>query len=285
MARSFFDEMNDAQGVCRAHYQDFSRWLGNTPPELLAQRRREADLLFHRAGITFTLYGDEQDTERLIPFDIIPRVITKPEWGFLERGLKQRVTAINAFLKDIYGAQECIKAGVIPADLVYRNPHYRMEMRAFRVPHDLYVHIAGIDIVRTGENDFFVLEDNARTPSGVSYMLENREVMMRLFPELFAQYRVAPVENYPDALLATLRSVAPDTGSRDPVVALLTPGRYNSAFYEHSFLADKLGIELVEATDLFVKDEVVFMRTTRGPMALTWSTYSSCSATKPTLSR
>ena len=192
-------------------------------------------------------------------------MITKPEWGFLERGLKQRVTAINLFLKDVYGAQECIKAGIIPADLVYRNAHYRMEMRSFRVPHDLYVHIAGIDIVRTGENDFFVLEDNARIPSGVSYMLENREVMLRLFPDLFSKHRVAPVENYPDALLATLRSLAPGSTTRDPMVVLLTPGRFNSAFYEHSFLADKLGVELVEASDLFTKDDVVYMRTTEGP--------------------
>ena len=192
-------------------------------------------------------------------------MLTKPEWDFLERGLKQRVTAINLFLKDVYGAQECIKAGIIPADLVYRNAHYRMEMRSFRVPHDLYVHIAGIDIVRTGEKEFFVLEDNARIPSGVSYMLENREVMLRLFPDLFSRHRVAPVENYPDALLATLRSLAPASATRDPTVVLLTPGRYNSAFYEHSFLADKLGVELVEASDLFTKDDVVYMRTTEGP--------------------
>jgi uncharacterized circularly permuted ATP-grasp superfamily protein len=188
-----------------------------------------------------------------------------PEWSGLERGLKQRVTALNAFLADVYGSQECIKAGVIPADLVFRNPHYRPEMIGFEVPHGLYVHIAGIDIVRVDESTFYVLEDNARTPSGVSYMLENREVMMRLFPELFVRHRVAPVENYPDALLATLRSVAPRSASQDPTAVLLTPGRFNSAFYEHSFLADKLGVELVEASDLFVKDLTVYMRTTEGP--------------------
>ena len=204
MALAAFDEMNGIPGAAmgdsavREAYDSLKSWLDTTPPEHFNTRRSQAEMLFRRIGITFAVYGANESTERLIPFDIIPRVITKPEWSFLERGLKQRVTAINAFLSDIYGAQECIKAGIIPADLVYRNPHYRMEMRAFKVPHDLYVHIAGIDIVRTGENDFFVLEDNARTPSGVSYMLENREVMLRLFPELFSRHRVAPVENYPD---------------------------------------------------------------------------------------
>ncbi|KQP52502.1 MULTISPECIES: circularly permuted type 2 ATP-grasp protein [unclassified Methylobacterium] len=271
MALNAYDEMNGfavdgmSPAAVREAYGSLKSWLETTPPEHFNTRRSQAELLFRRIGITFAVYGANESTERLIPFDIIPRVITKPEWGFLERGLKQRVTAMNAFLKDIYSAQECIKAGIIPADLVYRNPHYRMEMRAFSVPHDLYVQIAGIDIVRTGENDFFVLEDNARTPSGVSYMLENREVMLRLFPELFSRHRVAPVENYPDALLATLNSLAPSTATRDPTVVLLTPGRYNSAFYEHSFLADKLGVDLVEASDLFTKDDVVYMRTTEGP--------------------
>ncbi|MGU3537120.1 circularly permuted type 2 ATP-grasp protein [Methylobacterium sp. A54F] len=271
MARTAFDEMTGhgdepaAAAAVRDAYGQLKAWLDQTPSDDFHTRRSQAELLFRRIGITFAVYGDNESTERLIPFDIIPRVLTKPEWGFLERGLKQRVTAINAFLKDVYGAQECIRAGIIPADLVYRNAHYRMEMRSFRVPHDLYVHIAGIDIVRTGENDFFVLEDNARIPSGVSYMLENREVMLRLFPDLFSRHRVAPVENYPDALLATLRSLAPTTATRDPTCVLLTPGRYNSAFYEHSFLADKLGVELVEASDLFTKDDVVYMRTTEGP--------------------
>ena len=202
MAVTAFDEMNGLgtgaadPAAVRDAYGQLKAWLDSTPPEHFNTRRSQAELLFRRIGITFAVYGDNESTERLIPFDIIPRVITKPEWAFLERGLTQRVTAINLFLKDIYGAQECIKAGIIPADLVYRNAHYRMEMRSFRVPHDLYVHIAGIDIVRTGENDFFVLEDNARIPSGVSYMLENREVMLRLFPDLFSKHRVAPVENY-----------------------------------------------------------------------------------------
>jgi uncharacterized circularly permuted ATP-grasp superfamily protein len=174
-------------------------------------------------------------------------------------------SALNAFLGDLYGPQECIKAGIVPAELVYKNPQFRLEMSGCEAPHGVYVHIAGVDVVRVEEDTFYVLEDNVRTPSGVSYMLENREVMMRLFPELFTRHRVAPVENYPDALLATLRSVAPRSASREPVVVLLTPGRFNSAFYEHSFLADKLGVELVEASDLFVRDDVVYMRTTEGP--------------------
>jgi uncharacterized circularly permuted ATP-grasp superfamily protein len=268
MAGTAFDEMNGAgnagEGI-RPAYEGLSDWLKQQPPEFFDTRRSQAELFFRRVGITFAVYGENETSERLIPFDIIPRLLTKAEWSFLERGLKQRVSALNAFLKDIYGPQECIKAGIIPPDLVYQNQHYRLEMKDVSVPHDIYVHIAGIDVVRVGPTEFYVLEDNARTPSGVSYMLENREVMMRLFPELFARHNVAPVENYPDALLATLRSVAPDSVARDPVVALLTPGRYNSAFYEHSFLADKLGVELVEATDLFVRDDIVYMRTTQGP--------------------
>ena len=268
MAAAAFDEMNggaNGDAGLRPAYETLRRWLDENPPDFFSTRRSQAELFFRRVGITFAVYGDNETSERLIPFDVIPRVLTKPEWSFLEKGLKQRVSALNAFLADIYGPQDCIKAGIIPADLVYQNPHYRLEMKDARVPHDIYVHIAGIDVVRVGPEEFYVLEDNARTPSGVSYMLENREVMMRLFPELFAKHRVAPVEDYPDALLATLRSVAPDRGSRDPVVALLTPGRFNSAFYEHSFLADKLGVELVEASDLIVKDDVVYMRTTQGP--------------------
>lgn len=269
MAIAAFDEMNGLSNggpaAIRTAYESLKRWLDETPPQTFDARRSQAELFFRRVGITFAVYGDNEASERLIPFDVIPRVLVKSEWTFLERGLKQRIAALNAFLADVYGPQDCIKAGIVPADLIHRNPSYRIEMAGAPVPHDVYVHIAGVDVVRCGENDFYVLEDNARTPSGVSYMLENREVMMRLFPELFASHRVAPVENYPDALLATLRSVSPDAGGDDPVVALLTPGRFNSAYYEHSFLADKLGVELVEASDLFVKDDVVFMRTTEGP--------------------
>ncbi len=260
-----FDEMGPMAAEVREAYAGLKSWLETTPRDVFDTRRSQAELFFRRIGITFAVYGDNEAAERLIPFDIIPRVLTKPEWSIVERGLKQRVSALNMFLADIYSKQECIKAGVIPADLVYRNPHYRLEMVDVAVPHGVYSHIAGIDIVRVDESTFYVLEDNARTPSGVSYMLENREVMMRLFPELFSRHRVKPIENYADHLLSSLRSVAPASASRDPVVALLTPGQFNSAYYEHSFLADKLGVELVESSDLFVRDDVVYMRTTEGP--------------------
>jgi uncharacterized circularly permuted ATP-grasp superfamily protein len=260
-----FDEMTLADGKAREAYGRLARWLQDAPSELLSSRRSQAELLFRRIGITFAVYGDKDATERLIPFDLVPRIFERAEWQRLETGLIQRVKALNMFLADIYGARDILRAGIVPSDLVYRNPHYRPEMVGHKTPHGVYVHIAGIDIVRVDDKDFYVLEDNARTPSGVSYMLENREVMMRLFPELFHAHRVAPVENYPDALLATLRSVAPGTASADPTVVLLTPGQFNSAYYEHSFLADKLGVELVEGRDLFVRDDVVYMRTTEGP--------------------
>ena len=202
-----FDEMTGSGQELRPAYDALDRWLKEAPPEMLALRRSQAELFFRRIGITFAVYGDEESTERLIPFDIIPRVLTKPEWTKLEKGLRQRVTALNMFLADVYGPKECLKAGVIPPDLVYRNACYQLEMVDFKVPHGVYCHIAGIDVVRVDADTFYVLEDNARTPSGVSYMMENREVMLRLFPELFATHRVAPVDNYPDQLLATLRSV------------------------------------------------------------------------------
>jgi uncharacterized circularly permuted ATP-grasp superfamily protein len=257
--------MRGSTGQPREAYRRLQQWLETTSPTLLESRRQQAEWLFRRIGITFAVYGDKDATERLIPFDILPRIIARAEWDKLERGLIQRVKALNLFLADIYSSREILRAGIIPSDLIYRNAAFRPEMVGRKVPHGIYVHIAGIDIVRTDEDEFYVLEDNARTPSGVSYMLENREVMMRLFPDLFAAHRVAPVEDYPDKLLASLRSVAPRTAQSDPVTVLLTPGQYNSAYYEHSFLADKLGIELVEGRDLFVRDEVVFMRTTEGP--------------------
>ena len=260
-----FDEMTLSDGASRAGYEFLKRWLEQTPPEILAHRHAEAELLFRRIGITFAVYGDSDAEERIIPFDIIPRILTKNEWRRLSRGLEQRVKALNLFLTDIYGPGEILKAGAMPADLVYRNPYFRPEMSGLGLAHDIYVHIAGIDIIRTDADDFYVLEDNARTPSGVSYMLENREVMMRIFPDLFAENRIDPVENYPEELLATLESVAPASAPAEPIVALLTPGPLNSAYYEHSFLADKLGIELVEGRDLLVRDNVVYMRTTEGP--------------------
>ncbi|TPQ51617.1 hypothetical protein C2U72_07415 [Prosthecomicrobium hirschii] len=253
---------------CRSGYELVQAWLAATPAETLRQRQQEAELLFRRIGITFAVYGDAEGEERLIPFDIVPRVLTRPEWQRLSKGLEQRVNALNMFLKDIYGKGEVLKAGVVPEDLVYRNPYFRPEMQGMQLPHDIYVMIAGIDIVRVDADTFYVLEDNARTPSGVSYMLENREVMMRLFPDLCARHRIAPVENYADELLATLKSVAPGSAPGEPTVAVLTPGAFNSAYYEHSFLADKLGVELVEGRDLFVRENIVYMRTTEGPKRL-----------------
>jgi len=203
-----FDEMGGRAGAIRAPYEKLAQWLAETPPDVLASRRAQAELLFRRIGITFAVYGSKEATERLIPFDILPRIVSRAEWTALERGLAQRVRALNLFIADLYGAGEILKAGVVPSELVYRNPSFRPEMAGRRVPHDVYVQIAGIDIVRTDDEGFYVLEDNARTPSGVSYMMENREVMLRLFPDLFSRHKVAPIENYPDQLLATLRSVS-----------------------------------------------------------------------------
>ena len=260
-----FDEMKGADGSLRPAYNELSRWLSEVPSDVLDYRRREAEVLFRRIGITFAVYGEAHAQERLIPFDVLPRILAAAEWDIVRAGLEQRIKAINLYLRDVYTRREILKAGVVPEELVFQNPVFRPEMNGQKVPHDIYVHIGGIDIVRVDAESFYVLEDNTRTPSGVSYMLENREIMLRLFPELFARHRVAPVENYPDELLATLKSVAPATASADPTVVLLTPGVYNSAYYEHSFLADKLGVELVEGRDLFVKDDLVFMRTTQGP--------------------
>ncbi|MDP9090374.1 MAG: circularly permuted type 2 ATP-grasp protein [Pseudomonadota bacterium] len=248
----------------RAHYLGYSRWLERQVGDRLAQKRAEADALFHRVGITFAVYGQDEGAERLIPFDIVPRVLPHEEWIRLEAGLKQRVRALNAFISDIYHDQQILKAGVIPAEQVLCNSQYRPEMQGVDVPGGIYAHIAGIDIVRDETGEFKVLEDNLRVPSGVSYMLENRKMMMRLFPELFSANRVAPVDHYPDVLLDNLRSVAP-IGVADPTVVLLTAGAHNSAYFEHAFLAQQMGIELVEGQDLFVRDEAVFMRTTQGP--------------------
>ena len=266
-----FDEMNASGPVVRDHYRTYERWLQQQPGEVMQARREEAEMIFRRVGITFAVYGDKdsgEGTERLIPFDLIPRVIPAHEWRELEAGLRQRVTALNRFVHDVYHGQEIVKAGIVPPEQILANAQYRPEMIGVDVPGGIYSHIAGIDIVRAanpdGSGTYYVLEDNLRVPSGVSYMLENRKMMMRLFPELFAQHRVAPVAHYPDLLLETLRSVAPG-GINDPTVVVLTPGMYNSAYFEHAFLAQQMGVELVEGQDLFVKDNFVFMRTTRGP--------------------
>jgi uncharacterized circularly permuted ATP-grasp superfamily protein len=260
-----FDEMRDG-AVAQASYAGIRRWLEETPLDQLRRKSEEAELLFRRLGITFAVYGEGGDPERLIPFDIIPRLIAASEWQALSAGLEQRVRALNAFLLDVYGERAILKAGVIPTELVLGNAAYQPRMEGFAPPGGIYTHISGIDMVRTGPDAFFVLEDNCRTPSGVSYMLENREAMLRLFPRLCARHRLARIERYPEHLLATLKSVAPGRAGPDPTVVLLTPGSYNSAYYEHCFLADEMGIEVVEGADLFVDEQdVVFMRTTQGP--------------------
>jgi uncharacterized circularly permuted ATP-grasp superfamily protein len=259
-----FDEMHAPGGASRPHYRGYEAWLGEQSPETMANKRAEADLVFRRVGITFAVYGEAAGTERLIPFDVIPRIIPAGEWQQLEAGLRQRVRALNMFLHDVYHGQDIIRAGRVPAEQVFRNSQYRPEMHGIGVASGIYAHIAGIDIVRAGAGEYYVLEDNLRVPSGVSYMLENRKMMMRLFPELFSRNKVAPVAHYPDVLLENLRSVAPQ-GVDDPLVVVLTPGMYNSAYFEHAFLAQQMGVELVEGQDLFVQDNAVFMRTTRGP--------------------
>ena len=267
-----FDEMQATPGSVREHYAAYERWLARQPGDVMRSRREEAEVIFRRVGITFAVYGAKDDdgagTERLIPFDLIPRVIPAHEWSEMERGLRQRVTALNRFVHDVYHGQDIVRAGVVPAEQIVQNAQYRPEMVGVDVPGGVYSHISGIDIVRAanpdGSGSYYVLEDNLRVPSGVSYMLENRKMMMRLFPELFSQHRVAPVAHYPDLLLETLRAVAPPSVN-EPTVVLLTPGMYNSAYFEHAFLAQQMGIELVEGQDLFVKDTFVYMRTTRGP--------------------
>ncbi|HKX39619.1 MAG TPA: circularly permuted type 2 ATP-grasp protein [Burkholderiaceae bacterium] len=270
--RSSFDEMRTDAGAVRDHYRGYERWLAEQPHDAMQSRRDEAEMIFRRVGITFAVYGakdeDGHGTERLIPFDLIPRVIPAHEWREMERGLVQRVNALNRFIHDVYHDQEIVKAGLVPAEQILNNAQYRPEMKGVEVPNNVYSHISGIDIVRAanadGSGSYYVLEDNLRVPSGVSYMLEDRKMMMRLFPELFSRHRVAPVAHYPDLLLETLRAVAPPSVN-DPTVVVLTPGMYNSAYFEHAFLAQQMGIELVEGQDLFVEDRFVYMRTTQGP--------------------
>ncbi|WP_219216416.1 circularly permuted type 2 ATP-grasp protein [Variovorax boronicumulans] len=271
-----FDEMYEqlpyAGAAIRGHYKRYDQWLAKQPGELMRSRREEAEMIFRRVGITFAVYGakdeDGAGTERLIPFDLLPRIIPAHEWESMERGLVQRVTALNRFIYDVYHDQEIIKAGIVPIEQIRDNAQFRPEMMGVTVPNNVYSNISGIDIVRApdadGNGEYYVLEDNLRVPSGVSYMLENRKMMMRLFPDLFAQNRIAPVAHYPDLLLETLRASAPPA-TAEPTVVVLTPGMYNSAYFEHAFLAQQMGVELVEGQDLFVKDDFVYMRTTRGP--------------------
>ena len=262
-----YDERGGPGGP-RPPYARLQDWAEAMPAELTGLRRGEAEALFRRIGITFAVYGEGGDPDRLIPFDQFPRIFTGAEWARLAAGIVQRARALNAFLSDVYDRGEIVRAGRIPADLVYRNAAYEGAMAGFAPPRGVFSHIVGIDIVRTGEDEFFVLEDNCRTPSGVSYMLQNREIMMRMHPQLFAESRVAPVDGYPAALKRTLASVAPPMCEGAPEIVVLTPGHFNSAYYEHAFLADQMGVELVEASDLFVDGARCFMRTTQGPQAV-----------------
>lgn len=258
-----YDEMWTADGTVRPAYANLEQWLGQTDPELFRKKREEAEFMFRRLGITFAVYSEGGDPERLIPYDIVPRVLSGAKWREMAEGMEQRVKAINAFLADVYAGQEIVKAGIVPEEIITANDAYLPEMRGAKPPGGVHAHIAGVDMVCV-DGDFVVLEDNVRTPSGVSYMLGNREAEMRLFPELFSRHRIQPVDHYPDELRESLASVSPRQISK-PQIVLLTPGRFNSAYFEHAFLADRMGVELVEGADLFVQDEIVYMRTTRGP--------------------
>jgi uncharacterized circularly permuted ATP-grasp superfamily protein len=259
-----FDEMTGSGDTVRAPYAFVHEWLQAQEIDDLRRKRDDAEALFRRTGITFAIYGDDAATERLIPFDIIPRILSAAEWRRLAAGIEQRVRAINAFMYDIYHRQEIVRAGRVPEDLIVQNSAFLPDMMGVEPARGVYSHVIGIDLVRTSESEFFVLEDNTRTPSGVSYMLENREAMMHMFPELFARNRVRAVEDYPDNLRLTLESVAPSGLDREPTVVVLTPGIHNSAYFEHSFLADQMGVELVEGQDLVVVDGALMMKTTLG---------------------
>ncbi|SIO20851.1 circularly permuted type 2 ATP-grasp protein [Vannielia litorea] len=259
-----FDEMWGTEERLRSPYAQFGQWFEGEDPARLRAKQREAEEVFRLTGITFNVYGQAAAEERLIPFDIVPRIISGSEWKKLTRGIEQRVRAINAFLHDIYHRQEIVRAGRLPVEMIKNNVAYLPEMIGVTPPGGVYTHIVGIDLVRTGDDEFYVLEDNARTPSGVSYMLENRETMLKMFPELFAKTRVRPVSQYPRSLLRSLSACAPDSAEGTPTVAVLTPGSYNSAYFEHAFLADQMGVELVEGSDLRVVDGRVAMRTTQG---------------------
>ena len=260
---AFFDEMLSAGGA-RAPYEAYQAWFAGQDNTRLANKSQEAEAFFRRTGITFNVYGESDAEERLIPFDLVPRILSNREWTKLSKGIDQRVRAINAFLHDIYNRQEILRAGIVPVELIANNDAFLPQMIGFSPPGDVYTHIVGTDIVRTGQDQFYVLEDNARTPSGVSYMLENRETMLQMFPELFSSIKVQPVSDYPKSLRRSLAACAPQGCAGRPCVAVLTPGIHNSAYFEHSFLADQMGVELVEGHDLRVVDGHIAMRTTRG---------------------
>lgn len=259
----FFDEMFSAPGQARPHYSKLLAAFKEMETTDFQRKRDLAATSFLTQGVTFTVYDDAQGTERIFPFDLIPRIIPAREWQLVEQGLTQRITALNLFLHDIYHGQSILRDGVIPKQIVWEAAHFRPEFMHFDVPRNIYIHICGTDLIRDRAGNYLVLEDNARCPSGVSYVLENRQAMKRVFPALFSAYRVRPVENYSQELLNALRYVAP-VGAEEPTVVLLTPGIYNSAYYEHSFLARSMGIEIVEGRDLVAQDGVVFMRTTKG---------------------
>lgn len=259
-----YDEMFDAAGAPRPQYNTLYQRLRELAPVELTQRQQTADIAFLNQGITFTVYGADEGTERIFPYDLLPRILTAAEWATLEKGLTQRITALNLFLKDIYHDEKILKDGLVPRELLYSCKHYRREMRGLRVRRDIYVSVVGTDLVRLQDGRFAVLEDNLRVPSGVSYMLANRQVVKKVFPGLFSSYNVRPIDHYGQALLTTLRALAP-LNRPDPTIVLLTPGVFNSAYYEHTFLARQMGIELVEGRDLLVHDNIVYMRTTAGP--------------------
>ena len=269
----FFDEMfgNEAVGGsdasspnARTPYQELNHWIQSEDLARLKKKSSEAEAFFRRTGITFNVYGEDEAAERLIPFDVIPRIISSREWQKLSKGIEQRVRAINAFLYDLYHRQEILRAGRIPIELIANNEAFLAKMIGVEPPGGIYTHIVGVDLVRTSEDEFFVLEDNARTPSGVSYMLENRETMLHMFPELFAKIPVKEVSDYPKTLHQSLAACAPNKCEGKPKVAVLTPGIFNSAYFEHSFLAEQMGVELVESQDLRIVDGRVAMRTTQG---------------------
>jgi uncharacterized circularly permuted ATP-grasp superfamily protein len=260
-----FDEMMGADGEVREPYRLVQDWLKQLGKRDVERALREAEAIFRRQGITFAVYGDERASERLIPFDIVPRIFSAAEWRKLSTGIEQRVRALNAFIHDLYHRQEILRAGRVPTGIIIQNEAFVPEMVGVNPSRGVYVHVIGIDIVRVGANEFYVLEDNCRTPSGVSYMLEDREAMMYLFPDLFTHQRIAPVDNYPAMLRKTLENVAPPACDGEPTIALLTPGIHNSAFFEHAFLADEMGVELCQGGDLFVSDGYLYMRTTQEP--------------------